>query len=231
MSIKWKIAIHIVATLLIGILIGALLNRTLIQRRLRNILEMRAVGLLTPRPERDLKPVSPEQEKRIREILDKHAGRLAEIHQRFDQEIKSAFKSLRQEIDPILTPEQRGQFKRMIPGPPPFPNRPRPGFPFMGRPDSPKFDLEILRKELSLSEEQTGKIKAIMEEFWKQAPRPGERPEGAGGADALRQIREKVDQEIEKVLNDDQREKFRQFMSRRPPMPADDKLPRPPSPL
>ena len=231
MNIKWKIAIHIVAALLIGILIGALLNRTLVQRRIKNMLEMRAVGLLAPRPERDLKPVSPEQEKRIREILDSHAERLAEIHKRFDGEIQSAFKSLKQEIDPILTPEQRDQFKRMIPGPPPFFDRGRRGFPPMGRPSLPPFELEALRRELSLTEEQMGKFKAIMEELWNQAPLPGEKPEGPEVGDPLRQIREKMDKEIEKILTDEQKEKFRQLRKTRAPMPGEAGPPRPPSPL
>jgi Spy/CpxP family protein refolding chaperone len=218
MNVKYKIAIHIAATLIIGILIGALLNRALVHRRIRGVLEMRTAGLLASRPERNLKPVSPEQEKRIREILDSHAERLAEIHKRFDGEIQSAFKSLRQEIDPILTPEQRDQFKRMIPGPPPFFNRGRPGFPPMRSLGSPLFALEGLQQELNLSEDQNKKLKAILDEFRNQAPRPGESPEMAGPADALRRVREKLDQEIEKVLTDDQKEKFREIMKRRPPM-------------
>ena len=218
MNIKWKIAIHIAATLIIGILIGALLNRALVHKRIRGMLEMRTAGLLAPRPERNLKPVSPEQEKRIQEILDSHAERLAEIHKRFDGEIQSAFKSLKQEIDPILTPEQRDQFKRMIPGPPPFPGRGRPGFPPMRNLGSPLFALEALQQELNLSEDQNKKLKAILDEFRNQAPRPGESPEMAGPADALRRVREKLDQEIEKVLTDDQKEKFREIMKRRPPM-------------
>jgi hypothetical protein len=228
MNVKWKIAIHIVVTLLIGILIGALLNRTFVQRRLKNILEMRFVGLLALRPERELRPISPEQEKGIREILDTHAERLAEIHQRFDREIQSAFRSLRQEIDPILTPEQRDQFKKMIPGPPPFRHLPRGGFPLMGRRDSPLFGLENILRDLNLSEDQNKKVKAILEEFWNQAPRPGEKPEGPGLRDPLRQIREKMDQEIEKVLTDEQKEKFRELRKARGPMPGEGEPPRPP---
>jgi Spy/CpxP family protein refolding chaperone len=229
MNIKWKIGIHIVATLLIGILIGALLNRTLVQRRIRNVLEMRTAGLLAPRPERDLKPLSPEQEKKIREILDKHAARMSEIHQRFDSEIQAAFKSLNQEIDPILTPEQREQFKRMIPGPPPFPGRSPRGFPPMERAGMPPFELEALQRELNLTEEQMGKVKAIIDEFRKQAPRPGEKPEGPGFGDPLRQIREKMDQEIEEVLTDEQKEKFRELRKARGPMPGEGGPPGPPS--
>jgi Spy/CpxP family protein refolding chaperone len=233
MNIKWKIAIHIVATLLIGILIGALLNRTLVQRRIRNIMEMRTAGLLAPRPERDLKPVSPEQDKKIREILDKHAQRLAEIHKRFDAEIQASFKSLNEEINPILTPEQRDQLKRMIPGPPPFHDRGRPGFPPMRREGMPMpmFGPEVLQRELNLTEEQMAKIKAIMEEFRNQAPRPGERPEGPEFGDSRRQFMEKMDQEIEKILTDEQKEKFREFRKHRGPVPGEGEPPRPPSPL
>ena len=231
MNVKWKIAIHIAATLIIGILIGALLNRTLVHRRIRGMLEMRTAGLLAPRPERNLKPVSPEQEKRIREILDSHAERLAEIHKRFDGEIQSAFKSLRQEIDPILTPEQRDQFKRMIPGPPPFFDRGRPGFPPFKRRYSPPFALEALQEELNLSEDQNKKVRSILEQFRNQAPLPGESPEMAGPADGLRRVREKLDQEIEKVLTDEQKEKFRRLMKMRRPMPEEGQPQRPPSPL
>jgi DNA-binding MarR family transcriptional regulator len=230
MNIKWKIAIHIAATLIIGILIGALLNRTLVHRRIRGMLEMRTAGLLAPRPERNLKPVSPEQEKRIREILDSHAERLAEIHKRFDGEIQSAFKSLKQEIDPILTPEQRDQFKRMIPGPPRFPRRVRPGFPPFERREVLPFMLEALQKELNLSEDQNKKVQAILEEFGARAPAPGEKPEGAGVPGPLRQIREKLDQEIEKILTDEQKEKFRQLMKRRPPEAEEDQFLPPPFP-
>jgi hypothetical protein len=240
MNIKWKIGIHIVATLLIGILIGALLNRTVVQRRIRNIMEMRTAGLLAPRPERDLKPVSPEQDKKIREILDKHAQRLAEIHKRFEAEIQASFKSLNEEINPILTPEQRDQLKRMIPGPPPFFGRGRHGFPpagrpemppFIWRPEMPLFGLEPLQKELNLTEEQTAKIKAILEDLRNQAPRPGERPEGPEVGGPRREFMEKMDQEIEKILTDEQKEKFRDLKKRRGPVPGEAEPPRPPSPL
>jgi len=231
MNIKYKIAIHIAATLIIGILIGALLNRALVHRRIKGVLEMRTAGLLAPRPERNLKPVSPEQEKRIREILDSHAERLAEIHKRFDGEIQSAFKSLRQEIDPILTPEQRDQFKRMIPGPPPFFNRGRPGFPPFKRRYLPPFALEALQKELNLSEDQNKKVKAILEQFRNQAPRPGESPEMTGPGMGFGEFGRNLDQEIEKVLTDEQKEKFRQLMKMRPPMPEEGQAQRPPSPL
>jgi hypothetical protein len=119
MSAKWKIIIHLVVVLIIGIVIGALLNRALVQKRIRDMVTMRNVGLRVPRPERVLEPADAEQEAKIQAVLDKHAQRLSEIHQRFDSEIDAAFKSLKDEIDPILTPEQKKAFEKMIPGPPP----------------------------------------------------------------------------------------------------------------
>lgn len=232
MNIKWKIAIHIVATLLIGILIGALLNRSLVQRRIKNVLEMRTVGLLAPRPEKDLKPVSPEQDKRIREILDKHAERLAEIHKRFESEIQASFKSLNQELEPILTAEQREELKRMIPGPPPFFGRGRRGFPpMMGGWGLPAFGVEALQKDLNLTEEQMTKIRTIMDEFRRQTLGPGNMPRGPEMGDPLRQAKEKMDQEIDKVLTDEQRVKFRELRKNRGPAPGDAGPPRPPTPL
>ncbi len=125
MSVKWKIVLHVAVVLIIGIVIGALLNRALVQKRLRDMVAMRGAGLRVPRPERILKPADAEQEAKIQAVLDKHAQQFSEIHQRFNSEIEATFKSLKDEIDPILTPEQKAAFEKMIPGRPPTFGRPR----------------------------------------------------------------------------------------------------------
>ncbi len=136
MTISWKSAFPVVVILLVGIITGAWLNRALVQNRIRGLLEMRGAGLLQPMPEKDLS-LTPEREKKIREILDRHAERLAEIHERFQGEIRASFEALTKEIDPLLTPEQRDRFRKMIPGPSPFGGR-FPGlFPFRGRGGGP----------------------------------------------------------------------------------------------
>ena len=124
MKTRWQIIIQVVAVMIIGIVIGALLNRALVQHRLRDMVAMRGAGLREPRPERFLKPSDAEQEAKIQAILDQHAQKFSEIHQRFNKEIDSAFKSLKDEIDPILTPEQKKAFEKMIPGPAPKFGRP-----------------------------------------------------------------------------------------------------------
>lgn len=138
MTINWKAAFFTLAALVAGIVAGAWLDRILVRNRFRDLLEMRRAGLLDPRPEKDL-GVTPEVEKKIREIVERHAERMAGIHERFRGEIRASFDALTKEIDPLLTPEQRARFRKMIPGPPPrgggvlgF------GFaPFPGRPPGP----------------------------------------------------------------------------------------------
>ena len=136
MNINWKSAFPVVVILLIGVITGAWLNRALVQNRIRGLLEMRGAGLLDPRPEKNLS-LTPEREKQIREILDRHAERQGEIHERFRDEIRASFDALAKEVEPLLTPEQRERFRKMIPGPPPFGGRFPGFFPFRGRGDGP----------------------------------------------------------------------------------------------
>lgn len=216
MSAKWKITLYLVITLIIGIVIGAMLNRALVQKRIKNIFKTEIGSLLIRDAERVLSPMSPEQQKLIREILDKHAKQLSEIHERFGNEIQAAFKSLREEIDPLLTVEQKKQLEGMFPGPPPFRRRPPEGFPFMKKPFSPESELAMLQSELDLSEEQAAKIKAILEEFQSQEKSFREKGAPPETFDSFRQANEKKNQEIEKILTEDQREKFRRFGRPRP---------------
>ena len=119
MSNKWKFAFHMVVMLTIGVAIGAMINRALVQRHLRHMVQMRSAGLLGPGDKMLLRSAAPGQQKQIREILDRHRERLDKIQTRFNTEIQDSFLSLKKEIDPILTPEQKSQLERM------FPPRPR----------------------------------------------------------------------------------------------------------
>ncbi len=216
MSAKWKISLYLVVTLIIGIVIGAMLNRALVQKRIKSIFKTEIGSSLVRDAERVLAPMSPEQQILIREIVDKHAQQLSEIHERFGNEIQAAFKSLREEINPLLTAEQKRQLEGLFPGPPPFRRRPPEGFGFMKRPFSPESELAGLQSELNLSKEQADRIKAILEEFQSQVQslRGKEAPPEA--FDSFRQANEKKFQEIEKILTKDQREKFQQLRRPRP---------------
>jgi hypothetical protein len=214
MSVKSKIVFYVAITLVIGIIIGVLLNRAIVQKRIKDMLVMRSAGLLNPRAERILKPTSPEQGVRIQAALDEHARRLSEIHERFRREIDSAFKSLKSAMDPILTPEQKKQLEKMIPGPPPMFGRPPGGFPPMRNAFSAEFELAALKTELNLSEGQAKKIKAFLEEFETQMKTLFKKGISPEDFDSRRKIEEKKDQEIEKILTDDQKQKYEQIKNR-----------------
>jgi hypothetical protein len=237
MSAKWKIVIHLVVVLIIGIVIGALLNRAIVQKRIKDMVTMRNVGLRVPRPERVLEPADAEQEAKIQAVLDKHAQRLSEIHQRFNSEIDAAFKSLKDEIDPILTPEQKKAFEKMIPGPPPSfggprrfaggpegpRGRPAGEFPLEKAPFSAEFELAMLKTELNLSADQAVKIKTILDKYNTQRQSLSEKEISPDQFERLRREEEKKDKEIEKILSAEQREKYKKVKARmfeRPRWPA-----------
>lgn len=116
MNIKVKTALIIGITLIIGILIGALLNRALLQHRIRRAFSMQTPGFLMTLYERTIEPDA-EQSKLIREILEKHVKRMSEIRKNFHSSLQSEFESLRKELDPLLTPEQKKRLMNRVPLP------------------------------------------------------------------------------------------------------------------
>lgn len=116
MNIKVKTTLIIIITLLIGILIGALLNRVLLQHRIKRAFLMQTPGFFITLYEDIIEPDS-EQSKLIREILDKHVKRMSEIRKNFRKDLQSELESLRKELDPTLTPEQKKRLQNRLPLP------------------------------------------------------------------------------------------------------------------
>lgn len=234
MNSKWKFITLMILTLAIGIAIGALLNRALIQSHIRHAMQMRTTGFFGPGEKMLLRSATPAQQKRIREILDRHRQRLGEIHSRFGREIQESFLTLQKEIDPILTSEQKNQLKRMFPPPPPFwgPGRdgmrfprPRPDLPDQSeRPDhperpSPFMRIETLKDELNLSEDQISKLDIIIKEFRDRAESPNQKGGFPEDFREMMKTREEMEARIEKILTAEQKEKFSRFKKMRPPPP------------
>jgi len=211
MSLKLKIALRITITLVIGILIGSMLNRALVQRKIKNILLMRAAGFIAPRPERILKPTGPEQDQLIKEIFDKHGQRLADIHLRFSNEIQAEFKSLQDELAPVLTPEQRRSFEKMLPGPPRFLNREPPGFRRGFKPPPLEIELTDLKESLSLSEEQAREIESILKKYRDQEESLMKKRTDPEAFFSLGELEGKKVKDIEKVLTKDQKNLYKQL--------------------
>lgn len=114
MNLKVKTAFIIIITLALGIVIGAMLNRALLQNRIRRAFSMQRPGFFVPIYENIIDPDS-NQSKLIREILDKHARRMSEVRESYRKEMQSAFESMRKEMDPILTREQKKRLENRLP--------------------------------------------------------------------------------------------------------------------
>jgi Spy/CpxP family protein refolding chaperone len=238
MNDRLKFGIYIIFIFILGLAIGILLNRALLQKRIKDMLIMRASGRIVPQLEEIVKPENPEQWTLIREILDKYETKMAEIHLRFREEIEAAFKSLKADVDPLLTSEQKKRLEDMLPKPPPFLKReprgfglppggpgPSPGLPpgpFRGR--SVEEELAFLADELILTAEQADKVKAILKDYEDRAKPQMEKPGFPEEFKAVMRLREERDKEIEKVLTREQAEKWRarrpgDWMKRREPPP------------
>jgi len=122
MNIKVKIALIIIITLIIGVVMGAMLNRALVRYKIQKTFAVRQPGRFVYFMERIIQPEQ-EQRDQIRAILKKHAGRTEEMRGRFFSEMQAEKESLLKDLDPILTPKQ---MKRLKQGPPGFPPDHRP---------------------------------------------------------------------------------------------------------
>ncbi len=129
MKNQYKSVLVLVVTLFIGMILGALIHGTIMQKRIKDTaFRMRApFGLLHILE--DVVDLDDSQQEAVREILKKHQERMS----RSRREVRAMMDSLRKELEPILTQEQlerlnnRPWFPRgkELP-PPPFP-RMRPG--------------------------------------------------------------------------------------------------------
>lgn len=130
MKTEIKTAVVILVTLLIGILIGSLLTGALARYRVSRFVSMREPGRMVAHLERMIEPDASQREA-VREILAKHAERFAEIGSQFHAEMSALRDSLKKDLDPILTEEQKARLERE-PRPPRGKRRGgrRPGPPF-----------------------------------------------------------------------------------------------------
>jgi len=131
MNVKVKTTIILLLTFIIGIFIGAMLNRAWLHNRIKKAFSWRNPNYIAVNFERTIQP-EPQQAEAIRKILKQHAKSVQKIRKDYRKEMQSAFESLKKEMDAILTPEQKRRLNQRIP--PPFrrfphPPRHRPPFP------------------------------------------------------------------------------------------------------
>jgi len=110
MNVQTKTAAILIATLLLGVLLGALLSGMLLRRGF----ETRLARMRTPpgfinRFEAVIQPDESQREE-LRRILAKHARRFEEYRAQFP----ALMDSLRKDLDPILTDEQKQRLRRVV---------------------------------------------------------------------------------------------------------------------
>lgn len=105
MNIKVKTALILIGTLVIGIVLGAMLNRALMHMRIKGFLAMRTHKGFVERLEEIIQP-SPTQKKEVTAILDKYALQFDALHEEFKGRMTSLLDNFKTDLTPALTPGQ-----------------------------------------------------------------------------------------------------------------------------
>jgi hypothetical protein len=125
----------VLGTLLVGIAIGALATGAIMNNRLDELEALRMQGGVQSFLERGIQPVDDAQRERIREVIEGAGSRQMELRRTMFQQHRILFDSLREELDVILTDDQKEELRVMMmrereqfrerrgrgDGPPPFP--------------------------------------------------------------------------------------------------------------
>lgn len=118
MSARTKSIIIIFATLVIGGLLGAVINARMSEQRLERIAAYRTERGFIRYMERGIEPVDEVQQEEIRSILSDAAARTAERSMRHRREMRAILDSTHAELARILTPEQQQRLREHLETPP-----------------------------------------------------------------------------------------------------------------
>ncbi|HDL18620.1 MAG TPA: hypothetical protein ENH29_06165 [Bacteroidetes bacterium] len=116
MNMKAKSSIILFLTLVLGIFIGILIDRTLAHQSFeKRIAKYRARGTFSHMFERIIEPdkenIDPEQHQKIKTILEKYSEKIYRHGRKSRQEMSAIMDSLRMELDPILTAKQKARLQ------------------------------------------------------------------------------------------------------------------------
>lgn len=112
MTDRTKSALLIVATLVIGMVLGSLVTGAIANRRLDSLAEAR--GRMSAFFVDAIEPESEEQAEAIRKVLDGAAPRFKEIFESTRGEMKRLSDSVMAELDPILTDAQKERLEKRM---------------------------------------------------------------------------------------------------------------------
>jgi hypothetical protein len=114
MSTRFKSAVLILVTLVIGGIIGALIHAQITERRFDRLDTLRSNRGFVRMIERSIEFDSPEQREQVLDIADETAVRLFETMQRTRRDTKAILDSTRQQLAEILSEEQLEQLEKRL---------------------------------------------------------------------------------------------------------------------
>ena len=114
MKTKTKSTLVILGTLLVGIIIGGLGTSVIFTNRLGAIQALRMQGGLTNLLENVIEPVDEVQREQIREIVRNAAEQQMELRRTMFEENRLVFEGMREELEEVLTDEQKARLRRWM---------------------------------------------------------------------------------------------------------------------
>lgn len=195
MTIKSKSTIIILSTLLLGMVVGLLLGGAIRHRKIADFARMPRGERFHHSMERIIRPTE-KQKEAMDAILKARYGQIGDLREKFEEEIFTVYDSLKNDLDALLTDEQRRRLeKRLASGTKNiFENR-----------------LNRLTDELDLTDEQRVKIKVLASKHLLPTPRYSEgmqRPKNREQRHGLRKRMDKFREEMQSILTPEQFEKF-----------------------
>lgn len=143
MNVRAKTTLILIFTLLIGLLLGVFLDRTIMRFRFqRRFSEVRQPRGITRMFEHLIRP-DESQYQSVKNVLEKYSRKLHEHREKSFREMNAVMDSMRTELDQILTDEQKARLKSEMERMkqrrerPPMPGAMPPPRPFDRPPDRP----------------------------------------------------------------------------------------------
>jgi uncharacterized membrane-anchored protein YhcB (DUF1043 family) len=114
MNLQVKPALIIISTLLIGIVLGALMSRTLADSRHQRIGDMMRPDMLSMRLIEVIEPLESDQREVVTAIVDKTASRVRDLTHETRFEMHAMMDSMFAELKPLLTDEQNARLEKHL---------------------------------------------------------------------------------------------------------------------
>jgi|GEM_PF-1182172 len=196
MSTKVKSSLIVLATLLIGIVLGALSTGALQKKKQAQNSRLPHHERFEKIMERIIRPTE-EQAQQIEAILDKRYDQIAGLQQSFQDQVFALYDSMRTDLSQVLTEEQQERLEKKLA------EGPRSVF---------ESRLAHLAEDLNLSPKQRREMHKIFTQFFRrdQGERFGEGRPAAGRRRGPKNFR-KLQEAIAGILTQEQMEKFREI--------------------